>query len=644
VKHIVVGTAGHIDHGKSTLVQALTGTDPDRLKEEKARGITIDLGFAYCREGDATIAFVDVPGHERFVRNMLAGVGGIDAVLLVVAADESVMPQTREHFDICRLLAIPRGVVVITKCDLVDDAMLDLVRADIAELAAGSMLSTAQVIAVSARTGAGLDALRGALRRLVDTAPAHPIDGGARLPVDRVFSMRGFGTVVTGTLIAGHVRVNDELQVLPGHQHVKVRGVQVHGAATEQAVAGQRVALNLAGADAKELSRGHALVVAGTMQTTRSVDAWLEVLRSARTLRYGTRVRFHQGTATVLARVSIVAVPAADGESPAIHRGEGGYVRLRLESEAAVTRGDRFVLRSYSPAVTIAGGQVLDPSPPSGGVRLAPTLDRFARLLAPLRGEPGALERDAHSVVVNEAGAQGIPADALTWRMGVPPPATQAARHALVSAGLALDAGDRLVAPAWRGMLAERVLTILAAHHEAQPLSEGLPREEVRERVLGHAAPALADIVLGDLFNAGRIVGRDRLALAGRQIALSPDEMRIRVTLERHLLEGALRPPDLARLTELAAAPQRAVEQVLQLLVRQKIVVRLDGLPFHRDALEHLKADIKALKTGSSADVAISVATFKGRYGLSRKHAIPLLEYLDRERVTRRLGDTRVLL
>ncbi len=479
---------------------------------------------------------------------------------------------------------------------------------------------------------------------LVDATPRRPDEGGARLPVDRVFSIKGFGTVVTGTLIAGRIRVNDELQVLPGQRRVKVRGVQVHGAAVEQSVAGQRVALNLAGANVSELSRGHAIVAPGTLQTTRIVDGWLEVLPSARTLRHGTRVRFHQGTATVLARVSIVDVPSADGESPAIRRGETGYVRLRLESDAAVTRGDRFVLRSYSPAVTIAGGQVLDPSPPSGGVRLAPTLERFSRLLAALRSDSGALERDAHGLFVIEAGAHGLPADALTWRLGVSAASVEQARHALVAAGLALEAGDRLVAPAWRGILAERVLTALAAHHEAEPLSEGLPREEVRERVLGHAAPALADLVLSDLISAARIVGRDRLALAGREIALSLDEARIRAALERLLLEAGLRPPDSTHLTALVAAPQKEIEPVLQLLVRQKIVVRLDGLPFHRDALEQLKSDLRALKTGSAASVTITVATFKDRYGLSRKHAIPLLEYLDRERVTRRLGDTRVLL
>jgi selenocysteine-specific elongation factor len=345
VKHIVVGTAGHIDHGKSALVLALTGTDPDRLKEEKARGITIDLGFASLRDGDTTVAFVDVPGHERFVRNMLAGVGGIDAVLLVVAADESVMPQTREHFDICRLLAIPRGIVAITKSDLVEPELIEVVRADVAELVAGSPLASARVIPVSSRSGAGLDQLRQALRDLRVTSPDRPVDGAARLPIDRVFSMRGFGTVVTGTLVSGRIGLDDELEVVPGTRRVKVRGLQVHGGAVESAEAGQRVALNVAGVEVKDLSRGQVLAAPGTLKATRTLDAWVDVLPSARALRHGARVRFHQGTSEVLARISIVAVPSADGSALSIERGRGGYARIRLEADAAVTRRDRFVLR-----------------------------------------------------------------------------------------------------------------------------------------------------------------------------------------------------------------------------------------------------------------------------------------------------------
>jgi selenocysteine-specific elongation factor len=643
VRNIVVGTAGHIDHGKSALVYALTGTDPDRLKEEKARGITIDLGFAYLRDGDSTIAFVDVPGHERFVRHMLAGVGGIDAVLLVVAADESVMPQTREHFDICRLLAIPRGVIAITKSDLADHDTLALVRADIAELVKHSALGSAPVIPVSVRSGAGLDCLREALRSLANATPHRAADGAARLPIDRVFSMRGFGTIVTGTLVAGCVRADDELEVVPGSRRVKVRGLQVHGAAVERADAGQRVAVNLSGVDVKDLMRGQALASPGTLRAARTIDAWIDVLPTARAVRHGARVRFHQGTAEVMARVSVVAMPVDEGSSLAIGSGQGGYARLRLEADAAVTRRDRFVLRSYSPTVTIGGGRIVDPAAPGGGVRLAPTLQRFATLLAPLQEAANASEADAQALVVAEAGPQGIAATALTWRMGVAPHDVTRATRALANDGRALEAGDRLVSPIWRTRLAERVLAALDAHHKAQPLSDGISREEVRERVLGVAAPALAELVIHDLLDAGRISGRDRLALAGRQITLTPEESRVRDAIDRALRLAFLRPPESVRLAELAATSPVVVEKMLQLLVRQKMVVRLDGMPFHRDSLDRLKSEIRSLKEGSTRP-AISVATFKDRYGLSRKHAIPLLEYLDRERVTRRVGDSRVLL
>jgi selenocysteine-specific elongation factor len=644
LKHIVVGTAGHIDHGKSALVFALTGTDPDRLKEEKARGITIDLGFAYLRDGDSTIAFVDVPGHERFIRHMLAGAGGIDAVLLAVAADESVMPQTREHFEICRLLAVLRGIVVITKSDLVDDDMLDVVRADIAELVRGSALASAPVIPVSSRSGAGLDRLRDGLRDLVNAAAVRPADGAARLPIDRVFSMRGFGTVVTGTLVSGCIRADQELEVVPGERQVKVRGVQVHGAAVDRAEAGQRVALNVAGVEVRNLSRGQVLASPGSLKPTRTIDGWVDVLPSARALRHGARVRFHQGTVEVLARVSIVATPDPEGAVLSIGKGQGGYARIRLESESAVTRGDRFVLRSYSPAVTIGGGQIVDPAAPGGGVRLAATLDRFAALLAPIRDRAQASEADAHALFVTEAGAKGIAFDALTWRAGVAPGDVARATRVLVNDGRALAVGDRLVAPVWRTRLAERVLTALDAHHTAQPLSVGISREEVRERVLGNAAPALSELVIRELLDAGRIVGRERLALAGREIVLTAEESRVRDALEQALRAASLRPPDLPRLAEIAATAPAAVERILQLLVRQKVVVRLGGIPFHYEALERLKAEVRSLRDGTTATPAISVATFKDRYGLSRRHAIPLLEYLDRERVTRRVGDSRLVL
>jgi selenocysteine-specific elongation factor len=322
MKSVVVGTAGHIDHGKSALVQALTGTDPDRLKEEKARGISIDLGFAHTLVGDVNVAFVDVPGHERFVKNMLAGVGGIDLVLLVIAADESLMPQTREHFDICKLLRIPAGIVAITKSDLADADTLELTRLEVRDLVAGSFLENAAVVPVSARTGAGVDDLRAALAAAASQVRGRAADGPVRLPVDRVFSIKGFGTVVTGTLVSGRIRAEDRLLAVPaasGGKNVTVRGVQVHGAKQDEAAAGQRAAVNLAGVEVQDLQRGQALVSPNTFEVSRLADAALEMLPGAKPLRHGARVRFHQGTAEILGRVAVIG-PADHGGASSVEQ------------------------------------------------------------------------------------------------------------------------------------------------------------------------------------------------------------------------------------------------------------------------------------------------------------------------------------
>ena len=365
-RSIVIGTAGHIDHGKSALVHALTGTDPDRLKEEKARGITIDLGFAHLEHAGGNFAFVDVPGHERFVRNMLAGAGGIDAVMLVIAADESVMPQTREHFDICALLRVRSGLVVLTKTDLVDDDTLELCRLEVRDLVSGSFLERAPVVAVSARTGAGLDLLREALARIAEQVPPRSADGMTRLPVDRAFSMKGFGTVLTGTLVSGAIHPDSSLRLLPSDRTAKVRGVQVHGRSADVAVAGQRTAVNVGGLDVADVSRGDVLCSPDAFEPTRRADLSVEMLPDAKPLKHGTRVRFHQGTSELLGRVALSS--------------DARYVRIRFEKPAVLTRGDRFILRAYSPPVTIGGGAVLDPHPPRGAIRTAAARARFERL------------------------------------------------------------------------------------------------------------------------------------------------------------------------------------------------------------------------------------------------------------------------
>jgi len=644
---VVFGTAGHIDHGKSALVLALSGIDPDRLKEEKARGITIDLGFAHFESGGVNIALVDVPGHERFVRNMLAGASGIDYVLLVVAADESVMPQTREHFDICRLLGVAGGVIALTKADLVDDETLELAKLEVRELAADTFLERAPIVAVSSKTGAGIEALREAMVRLVAATPRR--DGEAirqrpaRLPIDRVFSVKGFGTVVTGTLASGVIGENDELTGLPAGRLVKVRGVQVHGRPREAAVAGERAAVNLGNVEVADLARGDTLAASGTLEPTRRFDAVLRLLPSARPLKHGARVRVHQGTAEVLGRVTLASLRRGGGPGglATLAPGEQAYARVRLEAPAVLTRGDRYVVRAYSPPVTIGGGVVLDPHPPRSATRSVAGRRRFERLDG---GNDAAGVDRAIAAMIDERGAAGLPVTALPARAGVAPGACEATVARLVSAGLAARAGDLLVAPRVATNLRERLLAELAAHHRAEPLSEGVPREELRARVSGRADPAVFSMLIADLVAGGRVVARDRVALAGHSVSLTPDEARARDAIEAAVRAGGLKPPDAADLAALVGAGQPVVDRMVSLLVRQKVLVRLDTLLYHAAALAGLKADVAALKGGSAEPPRLDVAAFKDRYGITRKYAIPLLEFLDRERVTRRVGESRIVL
>ncbi len=643
--NLVVGTAGHIDHGKSTLVRALTGIDPDRLKEEKARGITIELGFAHTTMGETRVAFVDVPGHERFVRTMLAGVGGIDCVLLIVASDESVMPQTREHFDICRLLRIPRGIVVLTKSDAADAETRALVRQDVADLVTGSFLESAAVVEVSAETGAGLAALRAAIAAQAALVGRRPVDSGVRLPIDRAFTMKGFGTVITGTLVSGRIGMDEELVMLPAGRPVKVRGIQVHGVPATAALAGQRTAINLGGIEVAEVGRGETLATPGTLSVTRRVDAVVDLLESSKPLKHGARVRLHHGTAEVLGRVSIAG--AADGE---VKPGGRAFVRVRLEGAAVLTRGDRFIIRAYSPSITIGGGVVLDPAPTRPGVRSADGLDSLVKLDIGRAGD----EADAVAVMVTAAGLPGIPRDALMSRAGVPPARVPARLEALAARGV-VTAGERVVATRHLVHAAEALVKLVTAFHRAHPLSDGLPREEAREKVSAPTSamasvgrrvePSVFEKVVEDLKAAKVLVGNDRLALATHKVAVTGEDARVKGAILAAYRSAGLKPPDAAAVQAAAAAPAAVVDKMTALLIREKALVRLDTLTFHADALQVLKDEIRALKVGTpDGKATVDVTAFKDKYGISRKFAIPLLEYLDRERVTRRTGDARLVM
>jgi selenocysteine-specific elongation factor len=624
---LIVGTAGHIDHGKSALVRALTGTDPDRLKEEKERGITIDLGFAHAELGEGVVAsFVDVPGHERFVRHMLAGAHGIDAVALVVASDESVMPQTREHFHICRLLGVPRGLVALTKCDLADPDSQALAELEVRELVAGSFLEGRPVVRVSARTGEGLPALREALLALARESPPRPTEGLLRLPVDRVFTMKGFGTVVTGTLVAGDLGLGDEVEALPSGRRARVRGLQVHGAAVERAVAGTRTAVNLAG-DVEGLVRGEVLVRPSTLRPTSMIDAEISLLAPARPLGDGARVRVHAASAEVLARVRLLGTGS-------IEPGESGLAQLRLESPAVVGRGDRLVLRSYSPADTIGGAVVLDPLAPRRRAADRPAVERLRDATSPLA---------AAEALVAEAGPAGLPAPLLAARLTLPVARLAAEvgpSRSLVWLGqepavvLSRDALARLGAAA---------LEALAVFHRAQPLKAGMPREELRARAFGRAGLPAFERVLADLAAAGSVkLSPDAVALLRHEVRLSPGEQEARALVLEAAGAAGLSGVETPALAGRAGRDAKLLERVGRVLVAERQLDRVgDGLLVRRDHLEALKARVRERWPPGSR---IEVAAFKELTGLSRKYVIPLLEYLDREKVTRRSGNDRVAL
>jgi selenocysteine-specific elongation factor len=610
-------------------VRALTGTDPDRLKEEKERGITIDLGFAHVDLApDVVASFVDVPGHERFVRNMLAGAHGIDAALLVVAADESVMPQTREHFHICRLLGIPRGLVALTKCDLADADTRSVAETEARELVAGSFLDGRPVVCVSARTGEGLDELRTALLALARQAPARSTAGLLRLPIDRVFSLKGFGTVVTGTLSGGELADGEEVEVLPSGRRVRVRGLQVHGAAVALVPAGTRTAANLAGVDVEELARGDVLVRPGTLRATSMLDVEITLLAGARALRQGARLRVHAASAELLARVRML-------EGDTIEPGASGLAQLRLESMAAAGRGDRLVLRSYSPAETIGGAVVLDPLPPRRRPASRVTVARLRAASGDLRATAVAL--------VEEAGAAGIEIPLLAARLGVARPALLEALGG--ESAIVLVGSEPAIAVA-AGALEQRrdgASAALAAFHAREPLQAGMPREELRTRVFSDAAPAAFDRVLADLVSAGHVrLVADGVALASHEVTLTGGEAEVRQALVDAALEAGLAGVEARALAERRGKEARLVERIGRVLVTEKVLDRVgDGLLVHREHLESLKRNVRRRFPPGTP---LEVKAFKEMTGLTRKHVIPLLEYLDRERVTRRAGGDRVVL
>ena len=632
MKSVIVGTAGHIDHGKSALVEALTGTHPDRLAEEKRRGITIDLGFAFLEENGVRFGFVDVPGHERFVSNMLAGAAGIDVLLLVIAADESIKPQTREHFDICRLLGVQRGVVALTKSDLVDSDTLGLARLEAEEFLRGSFLEKAPLLPVSAKTGAGLNELKKALSEAAANSSTKDAARYFRLPIDRAFAMKGFGAVVTGTLISGSVGAGDEVELFPRGDRLRVRGVQSGGKSVDRATPGQRTAVNLAGIEHTALKRGMALASPGKFRKTRRLDVRLELLPSARKMKQGSHVHFHAGTAETIAEVFFYGAK----ELPP---GGSAFANLKLQEEVLVLPGDRFIVRQFSPVVTIGGGVVLDP------LARRPMLRDTGRAGFLETLEAGNSEQIL--TAMTERALLGLGREELVARTGWTEKEMASALEKVQASGrVRMVSSEQLVLVS--GKLFEetrkKIIEKVEKFQKENPLLPGIAREDLRASLGKRVRTETFRAALEELAAQKKLDAQGELVKkAGSEIALLPEEAKAKEQIEAAFASASLAVPSVKEVLAKLTVETKRAEKLLQILLREKNLVRVSPeLIFHRQALAQLRDQLSGYK--KSKGDRITVPVFKELTGITRKYAIPLLEYLDRERVTRRAGDERVIL
>jgi len=633
MKSIIIGTAGHIDHGKTALVKALTGIDADRLEEEKRRGITIDLGFAHLElaapSGEKIrLGFIDVPGHERFVRNMLAGVGGMDLVLMVIAADESIKPQTREHFEICRLLSIPRGITVITKSDTVDEDTLSVVRMEIEDFVRGSFLdvSRSPVVAVSALKGTGLDELKREIVRLAADVPARDTEALLRLPIDRVFTMKGFGAVVTGTLIAGKVKKEEELEIFPGRKRARVRGVQVHGSASEQAIAGQRTALNLAGVQMEELARGMTLAAPGAFEPTQKFEVQISLLKDAKPLKNRARVHFHAFTSETIAEVALHGLTE-------LKPGASAFAQLRTAEPLLLLPGDRAILRQFSPVVTIGGAVVLDAFPLSRQKQDA--VQRFLQTLSSGNRQEALLARIARR------GHEGLSLAAAVRETGLKQSVLQPMVAVLVQQKQIIQVAEFLLSSDALQKTRDKLIAALEAFHKANPLVGGISKEELREKLDLHQT--VMEAMLAQLTRDKKAeVAGEQVRLAGRGVELKDEEAKAKAQIEKAFADAGLKVPLMKEVLDKLPVDKARAQKLVTLLLRDRVLIKLaDDLVFHHSALEGLR---QLMATQKAKTQKIDVATFKDLLGVTRKYAIPLLEYLDQQRITRRVGDERIIL
>jgi selenocysteine-specific elongation factor len=633
MKRVVLGTAGHIDHGKTTLIKALTGVDCDRLKEEKERGITIELGFtSMALPSGSEISIVDVPGHEKFVHHMVAGATGLDLVALVIAADEGIMPQTREHLDICKLLRVKKGLVALTKIDLVEKDWLDLVKEEIQEFVRGTFLDGAAIVPLSSTTGEGLPAFLAEVDRLAKEVEERSPEGLFRLPIDRVFTIKGFGTVVTGTIISGTASIGDTLEVLPSGLESKVRGIQAHGKPVESATAGLRAGINLQGLEKGDIDRGNVLVLSQTLKPTAVLDVVFQLLSgSPKLLKHRTRVRLHLGTAEALGR----AIPLGREE---VKPGEEAFMQIRLEKPIVALPGDHFVIRSYSPLLTIGGGEVLDAFP-----------SRHKRFSQQVKEEMEILEKGSDDEKIRvrllKAGPAGLSWPDLMMRTNLLPAKLKSRVETLIGTGGILRYnGDRLryIHPQVMADLKRFCLDYLKEFHRKNPLQAGAIKEELKSKLPPQADSRLFNHILSTLTGEKKIITeKETVRLSAHTISLKEEEKDLRKKMVLLYAQGKLQPPLVKEVAAELAVSESELKPVLQLLVKEGTLVKVkEDLCFHQQAMQEMEAKlIQFLQQNKE----MTPTQFKEISQVSRKFAIPLMEHFDAKKLTMRIGDKRVL-
>ncbi len=633
MKHLILGTAGHIDHGKTSLVKALTGIDTDRLKEEKKRGITIELGFAHLALADGIdFGIVDVPGHEKFVRAMVAGVAGMDMVMLVIAADEGIMPQTREHLDILRLLGIHSGLVALTKSDLVEDDWRSLVIEEVRDFVAGTFLEAAPIIPVSSKTGKGIEEIKKELAQLAYTTAEKKYEGSFRLPIDRVFTISGFGTVVTGTLLSGEIKIGDELELLPSRVQGRVRGIQAYGNKADSGLAGQRLAVNIQGVELNQADRGDVLVPANHFRISRRIDVRLNYLASAsRNLKHRSKVRFHSGTSEITAQVILL-------EQDIVSPGQSAYAQLRLEQPLLLVSGDPYLIRATSPSVTIGGGVVLDPFPPARRRRNEEALNLLESLDA-------AEHQKTCYLIIRQSLLSGISFEDISLRSGITHRQAEAALQSLLSAGLIVQMTREpriFLSKESVGNLKELLQEALTAYLAANPLKEGISKEELKTRLPTRSNQRFFAPLLTELQAEGKLLIKCDLVTSPVEKKITKPGIanqteKIINILSKHTNE----PPTIKELAEMTDISEKEIRAHLAVALRNGLIIKISSdIHYKTETVKEIEAK---LIVHLKAKGEITPAEFRELTGLSRKYMIPLLEYFDSKKLTIRIGDKRIM-